>query len=54
MQQLDFFRENEVDYLFGEVSKLQNSTDKTRRAIFAHLSELQSQIIELKNNQQQT
>lgn len=47
--QLDLFHNTETDYLYSEIEKVKHSTDKRCRAIFSLLSELQDQVIFLKN-----
>lgn len=49
MQQLDIFnKSHETTYLYSEIEKLKNSTDRRCRAIFALLTELQNQILDMK------
>ncbi len=49
MQQLDIFSEShEITYLYSEIEKLKNSTDRRCRAIFALLTELQTEILHMK------
>lgn len=49
MQQMDFLKEqNPENYLYGEIEKLKNSTDRRCRAIFALLNEMQDQILSMK------
>ncbi len=49
MQQLDLFGKNDQTiYLYSEIEKLKSSTDRRCRAIFALLSEIQSQILDMK------
>lgn len=47
MQQLDLFYSDANTYLYSEVEKLRNSTDRRCRAIFSLLTELQEQVITL-------
>jgi len=52
MKQMDLFYKNEELYLYGEIEKLKNSTDRRCRAIFSLLTELQDQVLSLKNNEE--
>ena len=49
MKQLELFEKNNGDmYLYGELEKLRSSTDRRCRAIFSLLTELQNQVITIK------
>lgn len=47
MRQLDMFKENSSDYLYGEIQKMRNSMDRRCRAIFALISEMQDQLLKM-------
>ena len=51
MTQLDMFKENSSDYLYGEVEKIRNSMDRRCRAIFALISEMQDQLLKMQENE---
>lgn len=51
MEQLDFFYNDDKSYLYGEIEKLKNSTDRRCRAIFSLLTELQDQVIKLQKEE---
>lgn len=48
MYQQDLFDNDKISYLYSEISNIRHSTDKQRRAIFSFLTELQDQLISLK------
>lgn len=48
MMQLDLFNNSKEDYLFSQMQKLENSMDRRTRSIFALITELQDQLLELK------
>jgi len=48
MQQLDLFDKTPEFFLYGELEKVKTSMDRQRRAIFSILSEMQEQILQLK------
>lgn len=52
MQQLDFFHKNSEDFLYSEIQKVRHSMDKRSRALFSLVSELQSEILTLREQQQ--
>ncbi len=48
MEQLNLFEKNNGEYyLYAELEKLRNSTDRRCRAIFSLLTELQDQVIKM-------
>ena len=47
MQQLDFFRDSAVDYLYGEVQKVKLSNDRVRKSLFGHMGEMQEKLLDL-------
>lgn len=51
MQQLDLFRDSSSDYLYGEIEKIRSSLDRRSRAMFAIISELQDQLMALKQKE---
>lgn len=54
MQQLDIFnKSHETTYLYSEIEKLKNSTDRRCRAIFALLTEIQTQILDMKGKNEE-
>jgi hypothetical protein len=48
MYQLDMFNNSREDYLYNQVQKLENSMDKRTRSLFALISELQDEVMQLK------
>ena len=50
MIQLDMFNNSKEDYLFGQMQKLENSMDRRTRSLFALISEIQDQVLELKKD----
>jgi hypothetical protein len=53
MYQLDIFDKNHESYLYSEIEKLKNSTDRRCRAIFSLLTEIQNELIFLKEKNRQ-
>lgn len=54
MRQMDLFRSSAEDYLYGEVAKIRDSMDRRSRAIFSLISEIQDQIVHLKEKKETT
>jgi hypothetical protein len=50
MIQLDLFNNSKEDYLFGQMQKLESSMDRRTRSLFALISEIQDQLLELKKD----
>ncbi len=48
MQQLDLFPVSKEDFLYQEMGKLRDSLDRRSRAIFSLISEIQDQLISLR------
>lgn len=48
MQQLDFFDKNAEFYLHSEHQKLKTTVDKLRGSLFSHVSELHTELLDLK------
>jgi len=48
MQQLDLFDENNQYFFLTELEKVRNSVERQRKAMFAILTELQDEILRLK------
>lgn len=51
MQQTDLFRSNTEDFLYGEIQKVRHSMDKRSRAMFSLITELQDQLLQLKEKE---
>jgi len=47
--QMDMFNNESNEYLFSELNKTQNSTNRQFRAVFALLTEVQKKYVELLN-----
>lgn len=52
MQQLDFFDKDSNLFFFGELEKMRTSIDRQRKAMFAILTELQDEVLKLKEEKQ--
>lgn len=48
MQQIDMFNTDQISYLYTEINTIRNSTDRQRRAIFSMLTEIQDQVLDLR------
>lgn len=48
--QLDLFRDTKEDFLYSQIQKVENAMDRRTRSIFAMITEMQTEIIELKKN----
>lgn len=53
MYQADMFRSNNEDFLYGEIEKIRHSVDKRSRALFALITEIQDQLMNLRELQDQ-
>lgn len=49
MQQMDMFRSSGEDYLYGELQKTQHTMSRSFRALFALVTEMQTQIMQMQN-----
>ena len=47
MKQLELFERNSEEYLYGEIQKIRTSVDKRSRAMFALITEIQEQLMNL-------
>ena len=48
MQQLGLFPQNSDDFLYNEIEKIRSSMDRRSRAMFALITEIQDQVIQIK------
>lgn len=53
MIQLDIFQQSELEMVVENQKKLQTSLDKFRRSVFSHLSEMQEEILKLREKNEQ-
>lgn len=47
MQQMDMFSNSSEDYLYGELQKTKHTMSKSFRALFALVTEMQTQIMQM-------
>lgn len=49
MIQMDMFSNSKEDYLFNKIQQVEGSMDRRTKSLFALISEIQDQLMELKN-----
>lgn len=52
MIQMDMFNSSKEDYLYNQLQKLENSMDRRTKSIFAMLTELQTEVMNLKEKKE--
>jgi 16S rRNA G966 N2-methylase RsmD len=53
MYQQDLFDNDKISYLYTEINSIRNSSDRQRKAIFSILTEIQDEILNLKEQMAQ-